>query len=90
MHLAPNVSCLKTKSIPFQMECYWRAIQKCVDTKEILKVNTSGTGNEKLKDIFNAKRHSVFPVLKTLNKSLKCSVHLRHKYVGLKANDTWI
>ena len=58
--------------------------------KEILKVNTAGTGNEKLTDIFNTKRQSVFPVLKTLKKSLRCFAHLRHKYVGLKANGTWI
>lgn len=72
MHLAPNISCLKTKSILFQMECYWRVVQKSVDTKEILKVNASGRGNEKLKDIFNAKKAFSPPVVKTLTISLKC------------------
>lgn len=53
--------------------------------KEILKVTTAGTGNEKLTDIFNTKRHSVFPVLKTLKKSLRRFAHLRHKYVVAKS-----
>ena len=51
-------------------------------------VNTTGTGNEKLTDTFNAKRYFVFPVLKILKKSLRCFAYLRHKYVELKANST--
>lgn len=84
MHLAPNVSCLKTKSMPFQMEYYWRAIQKSVDRKEILKVNAVRTGNEGFKDNFKAKRYSVFPVFRNLRKCFKYSAHLKHKYVGQK------